>query len=201
MAGGGQSQWETKARSRFGGIFNKYEIKASPDIKCSRNGGNWGKNYENKANHWDIAPPPEYFEELFRISKNQIIWGGNYFALPPTRCFVVWKKLTISENFTMAMCEYAWTSFNDNAKIFEFAPQDKDRFHPTQKPVGLYLKLLNNYAKPGDKILDTHAGSASLPIACIKAGFDWTAFEIDEGYYIKAQKRILDERAQISMFD
>ena len=97
-----------------------------------------GDEVRKKIIGWDVAPGEEYFKELFRVSKNQIIWGGNYFSLPPTRCFLVWRKLTISESFTMAMAEYAWTSFNGNAKVFECAPQgaSKDpRFHPTQKPV------------------------------------------------------------------
>jgi|AGTN01.1.fsa_nt_gi hypothetical protein len=87
---------------------NYAEIKKG----VARTGGTWAEKYENRITHWDVAPPPEYFKELARVSQNQIIWGGNYFALPPTRCFLVWKKLTISENFSMAMCEYAWTSFN-----------------------------------------------------------------------------------------
>lgn len=93
---------------------------------------------------WDVAPSPEYFEELARVSRNQIIWGGNYFGLPPTRCFLVWRK-PISENFTMAMCEYAWTSFNANAKWIEMPAQGKPgdpRFHPTQKPIALYTWIL-----------------------------------------------------------
>lgn len=131
-------KWATKARSRFGGRFDKYEIKAT------RTGGGRAEKYGAKIQHWDIAPEPEYFTELFRVSKNQIIWGGNYFALPPTRCFAIWRKLTISEKFSMAMCEYAWTSFNDNAKVFEAPPQGNGeaRFHPTQKPVPLYRWLL-----------------------------------------------------------
>ena len=103
-----------------------------------RTGGTWAAKYAKKIIAWDVAPEKEYFDQLFRISRNQIIWGGNYFSLPPTRCFLVWRKLTISEAFSMAMCEYAWTSFNENAKLFECAPQGKpgDRFHPTQKPIG-----------------------------------------------------------------
>lgn len=165
-----------------------------------RTGGAWASKYGKKIISWDIAPAQEYFEELFRISKNQIIWGGNYFNLPPTRCFVIWKKLTISENFTMAMAEYAWTSFNENAKVFEYAPQgDKNdkRFHPTQKPVALYEWLLSRYAKQGDKILDTHCGSASSLIACYDLGFDYMGFELDPYYYEKACERIEEYKAQI----
>jgi hypothetical protein len=111
----------------FGGLFDHYEISAT------RTGGTWSKKYGADITHWDVAPPPEYFNELFRISRNQIIWGGNYFGLPPTRCFLIWRKLTISEAFSMAMCEYAWTSFDDNAKWIELAPQgtaSEPRFHP-----------------------------------------------------------------------
>ena len=163
-----------------------------------------GGEVRKKIISWDVAPEKEYFEELFRISRNQIIWGGNYFELPPTRCFVIWKKLTISESFSMAMCEYAWTSFNENAKIFECAPQGKPddmRFHPTQKPIRLYEWLLNKYAKPGDTILDTHVGSASSLIACHNTNHKYVGFEIDETYYKLAKERIERETAQMNIFD
>ena len=139
--GGDGNVYKGKGGTRFGGLFDKYHI----EMKYKRTGGTLDKKYQNgKQNikHWDYAPSKEVFEELFRVSKNQIIWGGNYFNLPPTRCFNVWKKLTISEKFSMAMCEYAWTSFNDNAKLWEFSPQDSKRFHPTQKPVKLIEKQL-----------------------------------------------------------
>jgi site-specific DNA-methyltransferase (adenine-specific) len=163
------------------------------------------KAQEYTPKDWDKqAMPKEFFDELIRVSKNQIIWGGNYFELPPTRCFVIWKKLTISENFTMAMAEYAWTSFNDNAKVFECAPQGKaneKRFHPTQKPVALYEWILNKYAKPGDIILDTHVGSASSLIACRNTNHKYVGFEIDEEYYRKAKERVDRETAQMNIFD
>lgn len=149
---------------------------------------------------WDVAPKQEYFNELFRISRNQVIWGGNYFSLPPTRCFLIWRKLTISESFSMAMCEYAWTSFNSNAKWFECAPQDTSRFHPTQKPIKLYTWILEHYAKDGDKILDTHVGSASSLIACDRMGFDVWGYEIDETYFKLAEERIKRELAQGTLF-
>lgn len=145
--------------------------------------------------HWDIAPSAEYFRELARVSRNQIIWGANYFNMPPTRCFIVWRKLTISENFTMAMAEYAWTSFNANAKVYERAPQgtaSEPRIHPTQKPVDLYKWLLAKFAKPGDKILDTHVGSGSSRIACEEMGFDFVGCEIDKVYFDLQEKRFAD---------
>lgn len=165
---------------------------------------NMGDEVHKKIVSWDVAPKQEYFDELFRVSRNQIIWGGNYFDLPPTRCFVVWRKLTISEDFSMAMAEYAWTSFNDNAKVFEYAPQARagdNRFHPTQKPVALYEWLLSRYAKPEDKILDTHVGSASSLIACHRTGHNYVGFEIDEDYYRLAKERLEQETAQLNFFD
>lgn len=178
---------------RFGGHFDKY-------IKAERTGGTWAGKYGKNIKHWDVAPSKEYFDELFRVSKNQIIWGGNYFSLPPTRCFLIWKKLTISENFTMAMAEYAWTNFNDNAKIFECAPQDPTRFHPTQKPVALYAWIFKRYAKPGDKILDTHLGSGSSRIAAYDAGLDFVGYEIDKEYFEKQEERFAAHTAQMSLF-
>lgn len=175
-------------------------------FKITRTGGTWNKKYYTKGQRrtktceWDIPPGKEYFSELFRIAKNQIIWGGNYFALPPNRCFVIWRKLTISEKFTMAMCEYAWTSFEDNAKWIELAPQDGNRFHPTQKPIALYIWLLENYAKPGDKILDTHMGSQSSRIAAWKMGFDYWGCEIDQEYFDQGCARFEKEKRQLSLF-
>ena len=159
---------------------------------ATRTGGTWATKYGKKIIGWDVAPGEEYFKELFRVSKNQIIWGGNYFSLPPTRCFLVWRKLTISESFTMAMAEYAWTSFNGNAKVFECAPQgaSKDpRFHPTQKPVALYTWVFKQFAKPGDRVLDTHLGSGSSRIAAYGLDLDFTGIEIDKEYVGKSVER------------
>lgn len=190
------------------GWFSKYHQTITNDIGGGRRfGGRFDRYKEDDAASgkkkiisWDTAPEQEYFDELFRVSRNQIIWGGNYFALPPCRCFLVWRKLTISENFTMAMAEYAWTSFNSNAKVFEYAPQDKNRFHPTQKPIALYEWILNKYAAEGDTILDTHVGSASSLIACHNTNHKYVGFEIDETYYQKATERIARETAQMNIF-
>lgn len=177
-------------------------------ISAIRTGGSWSKKYQIRTGgifdkdirHWDVAPSKDYFNELARVSKNQIIWGGNYFDLPPTRCFLIWKKLSISENFSMAMCEYAWTSFNDNAKIFACVPQDKNRFHPTQKPVALYTWIFNRYAKSGDKILDTHLGSGSSRIAAYDAGLDFVGFELYEPYFKKQEERFEAHTSQMTLF-
>ena len=157
-----------------------------------RTGGTWASKYGTKINRWDEAPSQEFFDELDRVSVNRIIWGANYFSMPPTRCFVVWKKMTISESFTMAMAEYAWTSFNANAKVFEFPPQgdrNDPKFHPTQKPVELYAWLMNTYAKPGDSIFDPMMGSQSSRIAAYKMGFDYVGCELDKEYFDKGCER------------
>lgn len=199
---GGVSDFEQRKRSRFGGRFDRYFSQQNrrdvgDKIPPTKNGG-------ADIRHWDFAPPKEYFDELARISKNQIIWGGNYFDLPPTRCFLVWKKLTISETFTMAMCEYAWTSFNDNAKLFECAPQgtkNEQRFHPTEKPLKLYEWIFDRYAKPGMKILDSHVGSGNSLVACERAGLEYWGFEINAEYYAKAKQRLDREKAQVNMME
>lgn len=215
--------------NRFGGAFDKYkrtdeelaalqpfrrpvqQVQTKPsagpvenDKPVERRGGQWAAKYANHIIAWNVAPPPEYFTELFRVSKNQIIWGGNYFTLPPTRCFVVWRKTQIpAVGFSMAPVEYAWTSFNQNAHIIEANSQGtklEPRFHPTQKPILLYEELLERFAKDGDLILDTHVGSASSLIACYRMGFDVVGFEIDADYYRKAKDRLDEEMAQIRMF-
>ena len=186
---------ENGESSRFHG--RSRSKKYAQVIKVHRSsypGGNHRRyNLGSNINHWDVAPSEEYFEELFRVSKNQIIWGGNYFDLPSTRCFLVWRKLSIGDTFTMAMVEYAWTSFNRNALCYEKAPQDKDRFHPTQKPVELYAWVLRHFAKPGDRILDTHLGSGSSRVAAYKMGYDFYACEIDDCYFHRQEKRFMEE--------
>ena len=175
-----------------GSIFEKY--KRGPD------GWDLGGEVRKKIIAWDTAPDREYFEQLFRVSRNQIIWGGNYFELPPTRCFLIWRKLTISESFTMAMAEYAWTSFNSNAKLFEYPPQDTTRFHPTQKPIALYAWIFKLYGQKGMKILDTHLGSGSSRIAAYDAGLDFVGYEIDKVYFDKQEERFEKHTAQQNLF-
>lgn len=141
---------------------------------------------------WDKTPSDEFFEQLFRVSKNQIIWGANYFdGMPATRCFLIWKK-QIPENFSMAMCEYAWTSFQGNAKLFEYSQLSKvddKRFHPTQKPVELYAWILKNFAKNGELIFDPMMGSQSSRIAAYKMNFDYVGCEVEKLYFDKGNER------------
>lgn len=137
---------------------------------------------------WDIAPSKDYFDELRRVSVDQIVWGGNYFDLPPTRCVICWDKCQPWETFSQ--WEMAWTSFGKPAGLFKFDNRTGSKIHPTQKPVALYKWLLMNYAKPGDKILDTHVGSASSLIACYDMGFDAVGFELDADYYTESKSRL-----------
>ena len=178
--------------NRFGGRFDKY--------KGSENRGKAGEEVRKKIISWDYAPNEEYFKELFRVSKNQIIWGGNYFSLPPTRCFLIWEKTNVPQNFTMAMAEYAWCSIQGNAKIFKYSAVGQEgRFHPTQKPIELYQWILSKYAKQGDKILDTHLGSGSSRIACYNGGFDFWGYEIDKEYFEKQEERFENHTSQLRM--
>jgi site-specific DNA-methyltransferase (adenine-specific) len=159
------------------------------------------KHSGQKKVTWDNEiPTKDYFNELFRVSVNQIIWGGNYFNLPPTKCFLIWDKL-FSEDLSFSMYEMAWTSFLTTAKGFKYNPTlDRPKAHPTQKPVALYKWLLHKYAKEGDKILDTHLGSGSIAIACHDYKFDLTACELDKEYFDKAMQRINNHTAQQKLF-
>ena len=150
---------------------------------------------------WDVAPNDDYFRELFRISKNQIVWGGNYFPLPPSRCILCWDKCQPWENFSQI--ELAWTSFDYPAQIFKFDNRTGGKIHPTQKPVQLYRWLIHKYAKKGDKILDTHLGSASIALAIDKANkadgmeLDFVGMELDKDYFDSAMKRFSKGRQQM----
>jgi site-specific DNA-methyltransferase (adenine-specific) len=154
-----------------------------------------GRTLNSHDMSWDVQPPQEYWDELFRISKNQIIWGGNYFSLPPCRCFVIWDKQQVWENFSQ--CEYAWTSFDKPAKLVTISNRggslDKINWHPTAKPVELYVYLLKTFAKPGDIIFDSHMGSAPSRIAAYKMGYDFIGCELNSEFFQKAQERFEEE--------
>lgn len=176
---------------------------------------------KHKVKDWDLKRPPvEYFYELQRVSKNQIIWGGNHFAdlLPARSGWIIWDKL--NEESDQSDCELAWTSFKCGARKFEFlwngflqgCPENgriaqgnkklnEERIHPTQKPVKLYKWLLKNYAKEGDKILDTHLGSGSSRIAAYEMGFDFTGYEIDKDYFDAQEKRFRQHTSQFKLFN
>jgi len=146
---------------------------------------------------WDNMPPDEYyFEQLFKISRNQVIWGGNYFKLPTTRGIICWDKQQPWPNFSA--WEMAWTSFDCPAKLFRFGNFDS-KIHPTQKPIALYKWLLHNYAKPGDKILDTHLGSGSSRIDAWDMGYDFYGCELDQEYFDASVERFERFRAQLKL--
>ena len=178
-----------------------YGIDWMQQIQNPNTKANW-KQYENKE--WDKqTPTAEYWEQLFRVSKNQIVWGGNFMTenLKPSPCWLIWDKM---QEFSGAVFEMAWTSFTSPAKAFRMsrveAYANKGKIHPTQKPVALYKWILKNYAKPGDKIIDTHGGSMSIAIACHDMGFDLDLWEIDPDYYRDGVKRFEQHNRQTSMF-
>ena len=164
---------------------------------------------EAKEKEWNTAPTLEYFTELIRVSKNQIVWGGNYFSCLwelGGRCFIYWHKGNPVPNF--ADGELAWTSFDRNAKQFEYRyygnlegkTSASNKFHPTQKPVALYDWIFNNYAKPGDLILDTHLGSGSSRIAAYKNKLNFVGCELDKDYYEAQEKRFQTFKSQLTIF-
>ena len=179
--------------------------------------GTWGSSCRAKVTNygkkeWDKqSPEQDYFTELRRVSKSQIIWGANHFIskIPfDSSCWVVWDKLNGGTDF--ADCELAWTSFSSAVRKFTFRwsgmlqgdmKNKEERCHPTQKPVALYKWPLTNYAKPGDKILDTHGGSMSSVIACIDGGFDMVCSELDKDYFDAAVNRINKHVRQMDMFN
>ena len=178
-----------------------YGIDWMNQVQNPNTKANW-KQYENKK--WDKnIPEKEYFDELFRVSKNQIIWGGNYMIehLHSTPCLIIWDKM---QEFSGAVFETAWTSFTSPSKAFRMSRAsaycNQNKIHPTQKPVSLYEWLLMNYAKKGDKILDTHLGSGSIAIACHNLGYDLTACELDTEYFDAAMKRLNDHKLQTKLF-
>ena len=156
-----------------------------------------------KKAYWDnVSPDVKYFNELFRVSKNQIVWGANHFIskMPKdSSCWILWDKM-FSEDVSFAQYEMAWTSFDSVCKKFTKDPKSADRIHPTQKPIALYKWILHNYAKEGDKILDTHGGSMSSAIACHQMGFDMTLCELDKDYYEAGVKRFKEQTLQQSLF-
>ena len=167
--------------------------------------GSHGGRKAHKWKGWDNSiPSEEYFKELFRVSKNQIIWGANYFTkyLPSSMGWIVWRK--DRGNFSSSDAELAYSSFQRALREYTKNPlvlvREGGTIHPTQKPICLYKWLLKNYANEGDKILDTHLGSGSIAIACHDLGFDLTACELDTDYYNAAMKRIEDHKKQLQLF-
>ena len=151
---------------------------------------------------WDIQPEKNYFDELARVSKNRIIWGGQYFTdkLPPSRCWICWDKVQYCPTFSKF--ELAYTSFKLNTELFKHRNIEKTgvKIHPTQKPIALYRWLLDRYAKQGDKILDTHLGSGSSAIAAYQLGYDFVGCELDKDYFQAMEKRVKQAMKQTNLF-
>jgi len=158
------------------------------------------KTIKPDSRTWDNEiPNQKYFNEIFRISKYQIIWGGNYFPLPTSKSFIIWDKGETMYGRDFAECEFAWVTSDKPAKIFKKSPNQLNRIHPTQKPIALYKWILHNYAKTGDRILDTHLGSGSSAIAAHNMGFDFVGCELDKDYYDAACKRFKEQTKQLSL--
>ena len=177
-------------------------LESYNSTSCESWKGRKPKGYIKK--NWDNEiPSKEYFTELERVSKNQIIWGGNYFNLKPTGGWIVWDKGVVMPTFLDG--EMAWQSLTNSLKIIKLLwagyrkCEETNRIHPTQKPVKLYEWLLMNYAKEGDKILDTHLGSGSIAIACHNLGYHLEGYELDKEYYDNALKRIKEHQSQLRL--
>ena len=172
------------------------------NVSIGRRKGDKKSTYHKFAGADKSIPTSEYFKELFRISQNQIIWGGNYFTkfLNPSPCWVLWDK-GFSEDVTFAQFEMAWTSFNSTTKKFDFnAASNLNRIHPTQKPIALYKWLLSKYAKKGDKIFDSHLGSMSSVIAAYEMGFEIHGCELDTEYFEAGKNRVITHLRQLKLF-
>ncbi|NDV94847.1 site-specific DNA-methyltransferase [Dysgonomonas sp. 521] len=199
-------QYDINATNMSMGQTKGYESTAKRVKKGRLNSGG-GKLKNRILNQsdiaWDDAPPPsEYFDHLFRISHNQIIWGGNYFPLPPTRGIIAWDKKQPWTNFSQF--ELAWTSFDKPARLYSGGSRGGDniekKIHPTQKPVWLYKAILIDYATPGMRIIDTHGGSFSLAIACHDLGYELTIFEKDKFNFDNAVNRLKWHQRQTQLF-
>ena len=172
------------------------------NVSMGRRKGQLASGYKPFFGEDKSPPPRQYFQELFRVSAESVIWGANHFIdrMPiPSPCWLLWDK-GFSESVSFAQYEMAWTSFSSTAKKFDKTPQERGRIHPTQKPVALYRWILENYAKPGQRILDTHLGSGSSAIASHYFGCDFVGCELDEDYFKAAKKRFECETAQAALF-
>jgi len=172
------------------------------NVSMGRRKGDKKSNYHKFAGGDKESPPQEYFDQLFRVSQNQIVWGANHFIskMPfNSSCWLMWDK-GFSEDVTFAQFELAWTSFKTTCKKFDKHPANPNRIHPTEKPVKLYEWLLHNYAKEGDKILDTHLGSCSIAIAAHNLCFDLDGWELNADYHAAGVKRFEQHKRQIQLF-
>jgi len=173
-------------------------------LNKTKRGGDHKFNMDEYS-QWDVKPDDDYFNELFRVSKNQIVWGGNYFGhiwarSPYNKGFIIWDKNQPETLNNFSMAEMAWSSFDKPSKIFRFSVRkNRNKIHPTQKPIELYEWLLKMYAKQGDRILDTHVGSGSSRIAAYDAGLDFTGCELDYDYWLAQEERFNNHKKQYKL--
>jgi len=200
----GTGEYTNRETGRFGPMFEKYHSDLKPVQKVNHAlGGNTFKKYDNEIAHWDFAPSPEWWDEAWRIAKNIAVWGGNYFDLPPSRNFIIWLK-PVPENFSLAQMEYCWVSIPGNARIIQARPQDKFRFHPTQKPVPVFqkpLQWLKKHIDPVKGILDPFMGSGSSRIAAWDESINYVGIELNEIYFNKQEERFAEHVAKGSLHD
>jgi site-specific DNA-methyltransferase (adenine-specific) len=183
------------------GHFDLAIVDPPYGLERFKKGGSHLNKHGSENGQWNNEKPgAEYWKELFRVSRHQIVWGGNNFDLPVSERFIVWHKPNMPEGMSFASCEYAWTNFPKPAKLFSHHSSLEERIHPTQKPVALYKWILANYTKPGQRVLDTHLGSGSHAIAAHYAGIHLTACEIDPEYFHAAKSRIARETSQADFF-
>ena len=173
-------------------------------LNKTKRGGDHKFNMDEYS-QWDVKPDDDYFNELFRVSKNQIVWGGNYFGhiwarSPYNKGFIIWDKNQPETLNNFSMAEMAWSSFDKPSKIFRFSVRkNRNKIHPTQKPVALYKWILSKYANSGDHILDTHVGSGSSRIAAYDAGLDFTGCELDYDYWLAQEERFNNHKKQYKL--
>jgi site-specific DNA-methyltransferase (adenine-specific) len=199
----GSGEYANSAFSRFGPRFARYQADLKPTARVNHaSGGNSFSKYGKECQHWDVAPSEEWWNEAWRIADHLFIWGGNYFDLPPSRNFIIWLKPN-SENFSLAQMEYCWVSVPGNSRIIRASAQDKFRFHPTQKPIQVFLKPLEWNIKRIDKekgMFDPFMGSGTSRIAAWDMGINYVGIELNEVYFQKQEARFADHIAKGNLY-
>jgi site-specific DNA-methyltransferase (adenine-specific) len=201
----GSGEYTNRDTSRFGQMFERYHSDLKP-VRPKTNhasGGNTFGKYGDECKHWDTAPSEDWWNEAWRIAENLMIWGGNYFDLPPSRNFIIWLK-PVAEDFSLAQMEYCWVSIPGNSRIIRARPQDKFRFHPTQKPLETFLKPLEWNIKHIDKdkgIFDPFMGSGTSRIAAYEMGINYTGIELNKTYFDKQEARFAEHIAKGNLYD
>jgi site-specific DNA-methyltransferase (adenine-specific) len=197
------ADWEKADTSRFGPMFKKYlgDLAVENNINHGQ-GGKLFNKYGDEAKHWDTAPSPEFWHEALRVADYMVLWGGNYFWLPPSRNFIIWEK-PVAETFSLAQMEYCWLNIPGNAKIIKARSQDKFRFHPTQKPLATFLKPMEWYKKYFEPkgMIDPFMGSGTSRIAAWDMGIDYVGIELNKVYFDKQEDRFREHISKGSLYE